>query len=588
MPLIKKQANEEGFFKCSLNKLGSGFSNNSYWILFCAFSVLFLYFFSGVYVNLNTLAGYDDALYFNMAANIGLLNWLGNYHSILLSKMPGYAIFLIAAIATRLPYMLVLGFCYCIAVAFLLYNTMWMFRKTKALSLLMGVVLLFNPVFVNESRIYRDQFIVICFLIFVGALLAMFNPETKRSTKGLRIIMGIISFVGLGFLFYTREENMLYYGIFVLAGLFLLIFRTRIQSLRENLYLIVCGIAGIVFVGLSISMLNYINYGRFTVCEKISAPYTTVMKAFQLVDDPWQDEKYPAISPSCNKISAIAQKVPEFIEVAEIMCEPNNKSFKKVASYFNKHELKIMKPDADIIPPSHFEWFWIASVKKAGYYTNAESVALFYKNLAAQITKAIETGELRKRKVLSSAGTYFIVKDELVSIIRGLPQNYRTLLLSPKGYNKKYTNVAVRTSNKQRNSESKLKEWQKWLKAKCLYEPDNDQMLKAQQTLFNKFWNAIVKLFSLSLVPLIHLTTPVAIMAAIIAIIKKKWEVVFPLLLLLAGYIAHFILLSAIDVVVGYKASHIRYFLPSYYSIIIAAFVAISFLLSLLKSKISQ
>ncbi|HKM93435.1 MAG TPA: hypothetical protein VJY41_07270 [Prolixibacteraceae bacterium] len=554
-------------------------SMKSYWIMFFIFVIIYLFFYQGVFVNLMSYNRYDDEYYYIMAGNIGSLKWLGPYSSILLSKMPGFAIFLIFSIATHLPYLIVVGACYSIAIAFFLQCSMWLFSKAKIFSFLMGISLLFNPIFSNESRIYRNQLSAICLLIFIGALIALFNPNTKKYKKSSWIIMGFVSFLGTGFLFYTREETMLYYGMLgISTTLFLLVFK-KIATLGRNLYLIGCGLTGVIVVGLLISSLNYHFYGRFTVCEKTSVPFSSALKAFQSVADPDHNPQLPMLSPSYNKIKQIAAVVPEFEKVATIMCDSTFKSFKHSSTFLDRNTMEFCNIDNCVIPPSHFEWYWISAVRKSGYYTNASDIASYYKTLSQKINEAITSGKLQKRDILISAGPYFITKGDIPTIVKVLPHNYSRLFFTQSEFESKFKNLAIRVSGK-RNEINNLDFKKKLLNLKYLYLPKKTEMNDARESVYNKFWCFMVFLYSKLVVPLMHFATPLALFAVIVGIFRKQWLTVFPILIIVAGYIAHFVLLSIIDVVVGYRASTFRYFLPSYSLIIITPFLAITTLVS--------
>ena len=132
IPLLGRKSNLNATVRVRsvFSKIIDPFSSiKSYWILFLVFVIIYLFFYQGVYVKILAHRSYDDDLYFNLAGRIGSLSWLGGYYSILLSKMPGFAIFLIFSIATRLPYLIVVGVCYSIAIAFFLHCSMWLFSR---------------------------------------------------------------------------------------------------------------------------------------------------------------------------------------------------------------------------------------------------------------------------------------------------------------------------------------------------------------------------------------------------------------------------------------------------------------------------
>lgn len=553
-------------------------TEQNYWHLYFAISFIYTLFFSGILTFLIPLGRYDDALYFNIANSILNQKWLGDYSFILMSKVPGYGIFLACCMATGMPYLLLIAICNAMAVAFFLKTTLWLFEKARYLSLTMGIVVLFNPIFASLINIYRNQLSAICFMIFIGAIAAMFNPNKEKEKKILQIFMGLVSFLGIGFLYYTREETLLYTGILVLALIAFLVLRYKKMLAWQNIRLLTIGIVGVLILGLSLSFLNYRYYGVFTVCEKTWGAYPKAMKAFQQVADSWQDDHLPGICPSRQKIEHIAQVVPEFKPLADEMLAPQNTAFKTSSLYFNTDSMQIMKLDSKYIPASHFEWYWIVSLHRAGFYSNASKAAEYQELIALKINNAIKDGKLEKRKILLSMGPYFIMKQDIATIIKVLPQNYFDLFYTPKNFSKKFKNLAIRKSRAGNPAELE-KRWAVALNVNYISAKDDVSHNMLKNKAVNRFWNFVVKLFSWLVVPMFHLATPLALLAVFLSIKKQMWHRALPVMLLIIGFWAHFTMLSAIDVVVGYKASNHAYFLPSYAIILAAFFISLAIII---------
>ncbi len=550
-------------------------STRYYWSVFIVFACVHIFFFSGIFAQLLTTANYDDAFYVNMASSLLSQKWLGNYSPILLSKVPGYGIFLACCIASGIPYMLILATCYAVAVAFFLKTSLWLFEKARYLSLTMGIILLFNPLFASDTRIYRNPFSAICFLIFIGTIASLFTPKRDKETKLLRVSMGAVSFWGVGFLYFTREESVLYSGIMTLALLGFLIARNKIKLPWQNLRLPAMGIAGIMVLGLSISLLNYRHYGIFTICEKTSGAYPKAMKAFQQVADPWQDDFIPGISPSREKIKHIAAVIPDFEPFAKVLADSTNNAFRDCANYFNPASGQISKLDTKYIPASHFEWYWIISLQRAGYYTNAKKASDYQKLIATEIDKAIDEKKLEKRKIIASLGPYFIIKEDIINIIRRLPKAYADLFYTPGKFKMSLTHFSVKKSLRNNIIESE-QQWSKILNVRYLSAADNVDSKPLQLTLVNRFWNFFVKLYAWLIVPVFHLATPLALLASVLNFRRKRWNTAILPLVFVVGFWAHLLVLTTIDVVVGYKATNYWYYLPSYGAIISTFFISLA------------
>lgn len=562
-------------------------SMKTYWRIFFISSIACMICYSGVNANLSTTARYDDALFFKQAISILHGNWLGGYHQLTLSKVPGFAIFLAGCIATRLPYFLIITLCNSIAIAFLLRNTLWLFKGARLLSLIMGIILLFSPLFAfaGELRIYRNQLTAICLLIFIGVLASIFNPHTEKNSGIKKLIEAIIAFLGMGFLFYLREESSLYYLIIGLSIVLFILISGRIQSIRRNLYLLFSGIIGIITIGVLICSLNYHYYGRFITCERTSPPYTSVLKAFQKVDDPGLNKQFPLMSSTREKILKIAEVVPEFKKMASIMCDPKNNAFKDCSIYFDKNEMRYKYTGKDDLPASHFEWFWPECANRAGYYKNASTIASFYQTVTKGINEGLKNGTLKKRKLLFSFGAYSLQKSDLITILKILPGNYSRLFYSPKNFIAEYKNYSARPV-KNENSLKELMKWQEALNVNYLFPGEKAHLFQALNSYENKFWNSWVTLFAILVIPLLHLAVPLALVVSIIALVQKKWAHAIGLIIIVICTVSQFFLLSIIDIVVGYRATLTFYFVNSYGPILVVCFISLALLNSFCRSRL--
>ncbi|MBN2261949.1 MAG: hypothetical protein JW735_03490, partial [Prolixibacteraceae bacterium] len=251
--------------------------------------------------------------------------------------------------------------------------------------------------------------------------------------------------------------------------------------------------------------------------------------------------------------------------------------------YFNVDSMQIIKQDSIYIPASHFEWYWIVSLKRAGYYADAKKVADYQRLIARKINEAISDGQLEKRKILVSMGPYFIMKQDVVTILKMLPRNYINRFYTPNHFHKSFMTLAVRKSRVE-NAPEMEKRWAAALNVNYISANDNVTQKMLMNKLVNHFWNLVVKLFSWLVVPLFHLTTPLAFLAIFLCIKNRVWHRALPLIVMIIGFWTHLAMLTAIDVVVGYKASNHAYFLPSYAIIIAAFFISLAVIVEYLRA----
>lgn len=562
-------------------------ADSVYWLLFIIASISYIALYSGSSVNLITWANYDDLLYFSQAKSIIEGNWLGTYTPITLAKVPGYAIFLAVCMFFRIPYLLLISLCNTIAIAFLLKKSMWLFNKARFLSVLFGVVLLFSPFFNGELRIYRNQVAAIAFTVFLAVLIGLFNPSTKKESGVMKCIQAIIAFVGFGMLFYTRDESILYYGILFLAFLLFMLVYKKITYLRRNLYLLASGILGITFMWLTISALNYANYGRFITCERTSAPFTTVLQTFHTVDDPDLNTLYPKSTATREKVINVAKYAPSFSDVAKQLSAPPAAiaGYVNASTFLDRTDFQFKNIDKNDLPTSHFEWFWIQCTNIAGHYSSATMAANYYNILDHEMKKAIKEGHLKKRKIVCSFGPYILTKDDIQIIFKILPKNYFHLLPAPKGVIAVYKNYTQRVGIVNNTNEN-LTEWKNSLQVNYLHPEDKTSIELARNSLSNRFWNFWIKVFAYSIIPLLHVVLPLTLISIVISLVKKNWFTTSILILITASFVANFLLLAIIDVTAGYRASSIPYYLPAYASLISGAFISISTLVGSIKNML--
>ena len=125
-----------------------------------------------------------------------------------------------------------------------------------------------------------------------------------------------------------------------------------------------------------------------------------------------------------------------------------------------------------------------------------------------------------------------------------------------------------------RNNIISEQQWSKILNARYLSAAD---MLIVN--CYSLPWSTVLEPFCelyAWLLPVFHLATPLALLAFVICARKKKWNKAFLPLILVAGFWAHLLVLTTIDVVVGYKATNYWYYLPSYGAIISTFFISLA------------
>ncbi len=552
------------------------------WLIFAIFSAIYFLTYINANNELIVDAFHDDALYLWLGQNISLGNWLGNYMQLTLAKMPSYAMFIAFSIKTGIPYLWLFSICHIIAVTFLLIKSKYLFTNAKWLLIILGILLLFNPILALYLRIYRFQLPAICFIVFIATLISLFNPSTKQTHWVVKMLDGLIISIAWGLLWFSREEYLYYVGCLLIALIAFFIVKRNILYPIRNLLPILYGIIGVIAFWLFISTMNYKYYDRFVVCERTSAPFTDVISTFNSIDDPDFPKNISGSAASREKIIKIGQNVPMFRPMAENLIS-NAMAYRGV--YLDTEKLIFVNEPENVMTVSHFEWAWIAAANKTGYYKNASTLAQYYTNLNVQLKKAIDDGKLSTSKDdLFTIGPYTLSKNDISAIIRLIPKNYNKLFPKPGEIYKSYRNILVRTSNITDDKTAKL--WSDKLKINYIKKGDNQAYKKAVNSFSNKFWNFTASIFAYTGMPLIHLASILSFLAFIVAIKRKQWVFAAILIVTSSTYIAHYLLIAVVSVMISYDDAQIAYFLPTYGTMLINAFLAISVIFNLQKKPI--
>lgn len=582
-------------------------------IILFLFSILYFLTYIQANVILQTYMYRDDGLFYGLAKNIASGHWLGKrYFSLTLAVVPSYAIFLAFCMVSRIPYLWLLAACNILAVFFLLRKSMYLFDKAKTLSLIMGIMLLFNPIVGSFLRIYRFQFPAVCFIVFAASLAALFNPEDKKQHWAVEAADACTAFAAWGFLWFSREENVLYTGCLLLALAAFFAVRKRLAQPLRNLRFVVYGLSGVLVLWLVICTLNSRYYGRFIVCEKTSAPYTEVIKTFHEIADPDYPQNAAGSGASVQKLLKIAQEAPLFKPLADqILADPhgwgklpvvfipregkvilNPVPVPSQASYLDRKTLEFLPLPSAVLPLtiSHFEWAWSDGAEAAGLYgKDASSIAEFYQKLDQQMQAAVREGRLAVRHdILVHAGPFFLARKDISVVIRLLWKYYPYFFPNPSYAALQYQNILVQFSRYAAPREPLRGEVSHRLQVKSIMPDETARYEKEIHSFANIFWNKVAVLYAWTAVPLMHLATPAALLALIVSLFRRKWASAAVVAAIASLHIAYCFMLTAATVASGFYAANIHYFLSAYAPMIFTAFLSVSILLRLNKTESGQ
>lgn len=579
---------------------------NHIWAFFFLFAAVYFLTYTQANAILQTYMSRDDGLFYGLAKQIASGNWLGKrYFSLTLAVVPSYAFFLAFSMVSRIPYLWLLSACNITAVFFLLRKSSYLFDRARLLSLVLGVMLLFNPIVSSFLRIYRFQFPAICFIVFAASIAALFNPEDEKQHWTAEAADACTAFLAWGFLWFSREENVLYAGCLSCALIAFFLVRRRLACPWRNLRFVLYGLAGVFILWLAICALNKKHYGRFIVCEKTSAPYTEVIKTFHRIADPDYPQDAAGSGASVQKIRKVAQEAPLFKPLAEqILADPhhwgklpvvfiprdgkiilNPAPVPSEASYFDRKSLEFVPLPSSVLPLtiSHFEWAWSDAAEAAGFYDKgAVSLAEYYSSLDLELKKAIQEGRLAVRKdILVHAGPFFLAKKDVFVIMRLLWKYYPYFFPSPRDTAMQYQNILAQLSQYAAPKEPLRGELSHLLQVKSIRPEEKERLSKEIHSFANRFWNSVTVIFAWTAVPLMHISTPAALLAFIISLLRRRWAAAAVVAAAASMHIAYCLMLTSATVASGFYAANIHYFLSAYAPMIFTAFLSISILLRL-------
>jgi hypothetical protein len=323
-------------------------------------------------VSIYTGAVHDDALFWGHAYQIVKGDWLGAYSKMTLAKGPGFPLFLAANAVLGIPITLLIALLYLLACA-LIANTLRELGLSRYLVLIIFVVILFHPA-LFPIRIIRDNiYPALSLIIIAGVIRLVFAPSPQDQRLVNAVPYGLV----FGFFWITREE-----GIWIMPGLFVLLFLKALQLKKQNLpikgvfYRFACfSLIATLFVSL-IALINYQKYGKFEVVDFKGKAYSQAVKSLNSVD----------IGPDLPYVPVSLAKRQEIYKVSP--------TFSQLKDYFEDKGKGWTKFGCAIYPTTcgdyaggWFAWALRDAVAGKGYYDSPVRAAEFYNN----ITKEIET-----------------------------------------------------------------------------------------------------------------------------------------------------------------------------------------------------
>lgn len=286
---------------------------------------------------------FDDLLMLDMAKNMIDFKYLGLYNELTLVKGFMFPLFVSILNFIKIPYLLGLNLLYIFSILLFLNAIKKMF-KNKYIILILFVFLLFNPISYSKLTFlifYRNWFNVCLILIYFSCLINFYYKKN--------IINSI--FLGLSFTlcFFTREDF-----VWIIPSLIAVLIFTKTNIIKK-----VIPILTIILLVLTVSSVNYFNYGVFTYNEFATSSFKDVYNKIENV----KKETYLEKIKEASKYSESLNKVYNEMLKSNFI---TNKNFKE----------------------GQFMWAFRESVSDLGYYKSYNKVDNFYKKILKELNNS--------------------------------------------------------------------------------------------------------------------------------------------------------------------------------------------------------
>ena len=364
----------------------------------------------------------DDRLFVELAKNIGEGHWLGAYDNRTLIKVPVYPLWIAMIGKLKLPLIFSQHVLYILACLVFVY-VIEPVVKRKSHLLIIFCILLFNPMTYSHgimNMVFRVG-------IYPSLALLVVSITTKNlMMTGSSVVKRFLWFAVLGIFlsafWLTREESVWiipYFSFILLWHGFRIIKNRNALSLKVEASLWLMPFSILFMSILTVCTINNLYYGVFATTEIKTEAFQSAYGALLRLR---QKSFVPAVHVTSENRQRIYEVSDEFRELKPFLEGQIGKKFVpdlytlrqmyekgQVNSRVDQqiqHLLKYDKsgiwrriwkqssPDNSDILGISFIWAFRDSVSAAGHYGNWANAQKFYTQLAAEINKACEAGQL--------------------------------------------------------------------------------------------------------------------------------------------------------------------------------------------------
>lgn len=333
-------------------------------------------------------AAHDDALFLKLARSIIQGEWLGPYDRMTLAKGPFYSMFVAAAFWAGIPLLLAQQLFYTAACA-AFARSLAPHIKSAGARLIIYAMLMLNPMSwesPTNGRILRQQVYTPLALLILAGLVALYcrRREPVRAQAPWAVLVGL----SLGCFWITREESVWIVPTVALlvGGCLLAAFQISAAALRNLIVALGIAVAATSVPLLTVSWLNFRNYGWFGTVEMRSSEFGAAYGALLRVK---VGPDLPFVPVTREAREAVYTVSPSFAKLRPHLEGPYGRGWAGASTGVTK-----LPPEQLEIGSGWFMWALRDCVAAAGEAPNAGAAISFYQRLADEINAACDDGRL--------------------------------------------------------------------------------------------------------------------------------------------------------------------------------------------------
>lgn len=318
----------------------------------------------------------DDLLYLRLAKDF---YWGYEFDQLAFVRRPGFPIWIGVINAVGLSFALVQKLTYLLVVG-LFSHVASKLGTNKALILGAAILSLYHPhAPALLMRITPDG----AYTLSVMFCLSFFGLSTLASNRKWATTWGILSGLGAGWAYATREEHIVLLALFASIAMINVFIYWRLERKSFRPLILVASCTAIV--PLLFSSINYYHFGVFALSEFSSKSFqSTYQAALSLPQKPGL-ERVPL---SRDALESLYRVSPSWAKLKPHI-EKSSPGWARLTSSTTG--------DPNEVGAGAFPWMLKSSVDDIGAYTSAKSADEFYFTLAEEIQQAQKRGELESR-----------------------------------------------------------------------------------------------------------------------------------------------------------------------------------------------